>query len=135
MFLEYCREKSKGSQFDETPHDLLIYRIMRDPSVIRLKNILESYTKVPLLKNHEIIGEVDIVSLDSDGDVYICEVKKTLRSGRGAISQLENAYEYIKINFGIFPIRISIRQFSGRKISRIIIRPKIEDIIFYSGRR
>ena len=132
MFLKYCREKSKRLPLYKTPHDSLIYRIMRDPSVIKLKNILESYTQVPLLKNQEIIGEVDLVSFSSNDEVYICEAKTTLRCGRGAVSQLEKAYEYIKVHFGILPIRVSIRQSFGRKISRTIIMPEINDIIFYS---
>jgi len=130
-FKEYCEEYqntfSVGSFFSKK-HDDLVKRILKDPMLIQLKGVQFRYREVKLIGKDKS-GRIDLVFITDEESSYICEVKSSSRIGKGAETQLERYYEYIKNEFGIFPSRIRIRLDKSGRITKRITPPEIGDLL------
>ena len=131
---EYCEANqgadigSKSTRDDLVSHQRLVRSIALNPSSIDLRDIVTTYTEVALIEDGTEIGCVDAVFISRWGDVYICEAKAS-RKSQGNEKQLQTAYDYIKRNFGILPVRISIKKPASERLKARKVLPDITGLI------
>ena len=142
-FEEYCRlnanvEHDKVVKYigDDLKHNRFVQSIFDQPHLIGLgiRNIASKYKEVNLQHHgNNSIGCIDIVFFASE--VYICELKISLKRDGFAESQVKKGYEFIRDSFGVISTRIVLRGDNSYKFDKKIIRPNIEDILAIANRR
>ncbi len=137
-FREYCKSKEKinlheySGSIEFQRHKKFLHCVSSNPQgyISGIGKIIESYNEVQLVdKDRRTLGAVDIVFFTQNRDVVLCEVKVSDVPGRGACSQLEKQYYFVRDNFCLITRRISLQKKSSGKIFQRIIEPNVRDLL------
>ena len=132
--VKYCEARqnyvNKGK--DCEAHNSFLEEIFNKPELAGIRGVDLRYRDVVLSYDKEIIGEIDLVLINSNiGEIYICEIKASRKFKKAINKQLRRGYEFFKNNFGILPFIIFLRKNNGNALERIIMIPD-EERVFVS---
>jgi len=121
------------------PHRRLLNDISSKLVQIGIYSPEHTFREVNLLcPKGRIVGQVDLIVIDTYGDVYLIEAKrvengasKNLSRRRGkSREQLKRAYSFLRDKFGVCPHQIGVYRVKGsNKLNHFRLNRPLDDIL------
>lgn len=131
-FSDYCSKNKdyRGAESMFRISQELPERICRDPHLVGVRNVVQTYKAVVLGDKKNPVGVIDVVLFDNDWEAYLVECNPNRRGRKGERAErLDRAHGWVLDRFDISPQLLVVNSYDGRIFVPFRQMPPIDSLL------